>query len=232
MDEIATQTGSDLVLFAIVVQIVLAVAAFWYAWETRRMRLQNAEQMDLLRRQARLTVAPFLLVGMLPTDPRMLREHVEQEGSMDEEKRGAALKLIEALGEGIAKEKLRFIAAVHNPTQKVALQANAYVYDHQHKSYLEGYVGKEVLAAASKETIPIGEPYYDRKGIIQAIQRDYGPDSSFALRWLEPGDTSFLAFFFRDLEGRLYLIRREFGIDSAGQFIHKPSRMFFDVQVR
>ena len=45
--------------FMAVLYIALACAALWYTIETRRLRLQNSAQMDLLRSQIRLSVAPL-----------------------------------------------------------------------------------------------------------------------------------------------------------------------------
>jgi|tagenome__1003787_1003787.scaffolds.fasta_scaffold20566641_2 sensor domain CHASE-containing protein len=45
-------------LIQLVVGIVLAIVGVWYTIETRLLRQQNAEQLELLRRQVRVQVTP------------------------------------------------------------------------------------------------------------------------------------------------------------------------------
>ena len=51
--------------FPMLVQLLLAGAAVWYAIETRRLRLQNRTQLNVAKKQHFLAVAPFLLVGLI-----------------------------------------------------------------------------------------------------------------------------------------------------------------------
>jgi hypothetical protein len=48
-------------ILGIVVNVVLAVIALVYTIETRKLRQQNQSQLDLLRKQARRAIAPYLL---------------------------------------------------------------------------------------------------------------------------------------------------------------------------
>ena len=61
-----------------VVQLGVVVAAVWYTLETRKMRLQNLEEIRLLAKQGRLSLAPFLVPGTMKLSSADLIEKIEE----------------------------------------------------------------------------------------------------------------------------------------------------------
>lgn len=206
---------------AIIVQLALASVAIWYTIETRKLRIQNEAQMKLLREQTRLSLTPYLVPGIADVDLALLRKNIAEDKSLTEDQRKEKLsKLDEA--------KIKFVCNVHNPTSKTPHHVNVYIYDSRTRSFLEGDYGKEWIAEKGSELFQVSEPYLGRDEVVESIRKQYGDGTDFIFRQLSAGDQSYIAIIFRDLEGRLYMAKREFMI-SDGEAHHKPTALFFNI---
>lgn len=202
----------------IVVQLLLAGAAVWYAIETRRLRIQNSAQMDLLKNQTRLSVAPYLIPGLVDIDLAVWKQQIVDNDELSEEKKQEALTKI-------ADADIKFVCAVNNPTSKTPHHINIWIYDERTRSFLESDFGKEWIAEKDSELFQVSEPRFAKDEVEQRIQEQYGEASAFMFRHLEVGDNSYVALVFRDMEGRIYLAKRYFVISKNNKIHHKPTTM-------
>ena len=48
-------------IIILLVQVILAITAIWYSYETRQVRRQNQQQLEFLIKQNNISISPFLI---------------------------------------------------------------------------------------------------------------------------------------------------------------------------
>ena len=207
-------------ILTLLVQLALAGAAIWYTIETRKLRLQSEQQMGLLKNQTRLSVAPFLVPGLIDVNLAVLRDNVQQRTDLSDEQKTEALA-------NISRSYVKYVCTVNNPTTKVPHHINLYIYDSSTKSFLSADYSKEWIAEKDNELFQVSEPCYSRDDVLKRIKDQYGNGLDFIDKHLVVGDISYIALLFRDLEGRVYLTKRVFAIARGNSIHHDSSAMYF-----
>ena len=206
----------------ILVQLVLAGAAIWYTFETRRLRQENQEQLKLLKEQTRLSLAPFLVPGLIDVDLALAKQKVLDSKEIPEPKKREMLA-------NIASASIKFMCAIDNPSSKIGHHVNLWVYDSRTRSFLSGDFGKEWIAEKGRELIQVSAPYFNTAEVSQQIREQYGSDVDFIFPLLTTEDVSYLVLLFRDIEGRLYAVKRGFQVEGQSNFGHYSSSMHFAI---
>src|SRR5947209_8254129 len=68
----------------IIVNVALAAIVIWYTLETRWLRKQNHEQLDLLKQQGIKSLAPFILPSIVNFSTK-LREYIRDSPLIDKD---------------------------------------------------------------------------------------------------------------------------------------------------
>ncbi len=215
--------GDWLNLGLVVVTLALVIVGYSYTRETRLMRMQNAGQMELLQHQMRVSVAPFLFGSIKVFDRDEEKAKITSDKNLEEKERDLKLENHEKA------KTLKYVVAVNNPTDKIAHHVNAYIYDTQTKSYLECDASLEWVEPQEKVALFIDEPYCEKRQLFDILTREYGDSATSLIRHLDHGERSFIALVYRDVEARVYLVKREFQIDEDGDTQHKPGKLFFAI---
>src|SRR5205085_5512976 len=149
--------ASDWIAFFI--QLLLAIAAIWYTVETRRLRLQSKDQMNLmenqskllkdqlhlyedqthlLRDQSRLSIAPYLSPGLVDIDLQELKKKTLEDKDLSTEERRERLNTIE-------NSDVKFMCSVQNTSSKIPYNLNVYIYDVRTRSFLQNDYSQEYI---------------------------------------------------------------------------------------
>lgn len=206
----------------IIVQLILAFTAIWYAFETRQLRLQNQGQLKLLKEQTRLSLVPYLVPGLMDVELNALKRMIKEDIELTEERKKEQLEKAE-------KADVIFMCKVENPTSKTAHHIGLWVYDSRTRSFLECDFGKEWIAEKSNELFQISKPYLTPNEVRKSICKQYGSDIDFILPLIKFEDESYIITIFRDIERRLYAVKRPFNISNDGDIRHKPSALHFAI---
>jgi hypothetical protein len=131
--------------------------------------------------------------------------------------------------EKIENADVKYMCVVHNPTTKIGHHMNLWIYDSRTRSFLECDFGKEWIAEKDREIFQVSEPYLNLDEVRKSIGKQYGSDVDFVFPLLDVGEESYIALVFRDIEGRLYAVKRGFRLRDGGGVSHSPSSMHFAV---
>lgn len=224
LQQIADNTAKDkmdVAMFA--VQLGIVGAAIWYSVETRALRMQNLSEIRLLTKQGRLSLAPFLVPGAHKLTKEELEEMIDaDERATAEEKQKRKMDA--------RKEEVFFIVQVDNPSDKVGSRLYPYIYDPLTKSFLTPDHGKEWIKPRDKESFQVTGPYFTREQVVEEIKARYGDTVSSLLTEFEtPKDYGYLALFFQDIEGTIYLSKRPFVLQEGKVLHHRPARLLCSV---
>jgi hypothetical protein len=215
-------------LIAIFLQVVLAGSAIWLAWETRRLRVQDKEQMrlavkhfdaqiersdkqlSLLRKQVRLGLLPPIILG--PASLAQYKDYVNENVS-DETERKAYVDSSVLKG-----QEPSFVCIVRNRTKRVALNLSGLLYEAETQKY---FVAPRNLEQLGKgwDAFLFYEESSDMETVKANLEDQYGTSRvEFAVSHLIPKDkASFVIVLFTDLDGRVYLARRRFSLPVGGK---------------
>lgn len=141
---------------------------------------------------------------------------------MSEEKKQEAI-------DSLAKTELKFVVAVNNPTSKTGHNLNAWIYDSRTKNFLESDTGEEWIAEKDLSYFTMSPPYFSDEETKSRIRAVFGTDVDFALQLIDMGEKSYILLVFRDIEGRVYAVKRHFQIDKDGDAQHESSSMHFAI---
>ncbi len=204
------------ILIPLLIQTALAVAAFWYTIETRKYRLQSEQQLDTMRKQHFLTVAPFLLVGAIPKKKMEydLEHHPEKFlPSGTEQDIKAAQKHIRS--ELMSKPEF-YACAIQNPTSKLARQVEAILYSSQNKHFIEGVGSKEVVNENSSAVIMIAGDPLNQQEAVESMRKSFPGIVKINEDLLKHEKLSYVIVFYRDIEGAAYAVKRPYLLDEDG----------------
>lgn len=203
-----------------VVNLGVVVAAIWYSIETRKLRLQNLTEIRLLSNQGRLTLAPFLVPGAQKLSKEQLEELIDADDDATDEEKSKRKA-------GARKTEVFFAVQVDNPTaDKVGCHLEPYIYDPSTKSFLIPDHGKEWISPKETEMFQVTGPYVTRPRVEEEIKEHFGNVVVPLLAELEtPEDHGYVALFFQDVEGTVYLSKRPFTIAKSGEVRHRPTRL-------
>ncbi|MDS4026801.1 MAG: hypothetical protein RKO25_07445 [Candidatus Contendobacter sp.] len=201
-------------ILGLIIQVLLAIFALWYTIETRNLRRHSMKQLAVLQRQHLVAVSPFLLVGLRPKAE--LVKELETEPAK-------VLNVSADQVEETAKRELSRLRAhdgnlyfcnISNPTSKIALQVDAFVYDSSTKNFTTS--GSTIVVVAEKEDqqLVVGAGPLSQQEAIDAAQSEYPELGSKAAELLNYNSRSYLLVLFRDIEQAGYAIKREFEMDS------------------
>lgn len=180
-------------------QLILAAVAFWYAFETRRLRIQNDAQMSLLREQlailksqAKSASAPSFLMGLLPTDG-----------------------------------DVKFSATIDNYSDRTAQQVRMWLYDSSTRSYLKSDMGQQIIGAnATDVTFDFTGGYLSRKELEEAVHAEYGGAFGGLIANLAPDTQSLIALTYMDVSQQPILATRPFA-KVEGEFKYDAGQVFY-----
>ena len=135
-------------------------------------------------------------------------EQVNQEQKVD---------LLKSLVEAQQQDLIIYVATYSNPTEKVAIEVDIYVYDNNKKSFLTGDTAKQVLSPKDKGYITISKPYMTHDEVLKDIESKYNLKKQFEEAEKSIGnDWSAIYLLYRDIEGYPYLISRPFRMKDDG----------------
>lgn len=199
---------------AIIVNGLLAVIALWYTVETRKLRLQNQEQLSLLMKQVRLSVAPYIHVTLLNFQTAL--ELLREEGKVPTEE-PARNRFEEGLREKFSQPKVKFISKISNKSSKLALHLRVYVFDCRSKTFFRSDWGRTVLAEHESIEMEILSEGVSLEVIRKEMEAKYGEPNDLFHRSLNADcQASYILAFFKDIEGSSYVVKREFDINKDG----------------
>lgn len=207
----------DIAIF--LVQLGLVGAALWYSYETRELRKQNLKEIHVLMNQGRLALAPFLVPGAQKVSADKLVEMIQADEEADEEEKEKRI-------ESARNEEVFFAVQIDNPTaDKVGCHIEPYIYDPSTKSFLIPDHGKEWISPKETEFVQVTGPYVTKVQIEKAVRKTFGNVVEPLLEELDmPDDLGYIALFFQDVEGTLYLSKRTFRLKD-GQILHHPTKL-------
>lgn len=203
----------------LIVQTGLVFAAMWYSWETRKIRIQNLDEIHILMRQTRLSLAPYLVPGAQKVEKEAVVSMIENSEDLDEEEKKRKIQAAE-------EEEVFYVVVVDNPTaEKVGCQLEAYIYDPNTKSFLFPDIGKQWISPGERELIQITGPYFTKEKLLLEIEENYdGINPSLLAHFDTPEDEGYVALLFRDIEGSVYLTKRAFSF-VGGEMRTRPARL-------
>ncbi|MEA3642606.1 MAG: hypothetical protein VBE63_22075 [Lamprobacter sp.] len=206
---------------AVLVQFALVATAAWYSYETRQLRLQNLEEIRLLKKQGLNALAPYLLPGAQRVSVESLVEYIQADNDLNDDEK---LKKIQA----VKKEDVFIVVVVKNSTSdKIGCHLEPYIYDLRTKSFLTPDHGKETISPKSEEHFQVTGPYANRQQVEKKLVDAYGDRITSLFGELHtPDDEGYIALFFQDTEGNLYLSKRPF-VEREGQIVHHRSSKIY-----
>lgn len=210
-------SNENLVVIGLVVQIFLAVFALWYTVETRSLRRHSMKQLAVLQRQHIVAVAPFLLIGLLPKTELIEKLESAPEKVLDappDQIQDMANKEIQRLR---THDGNLYFCNVSNPTSKIALQVDAFVYDSTTKNFATSSSSIAVIAEKDDAQLIVGVGPLSKQEVIEAASEEYPEISKRAGELLDYQNRSYLLVLFRDIEQGAYAIKREYEVDEDGE---------------
>lgn len=210
-----------------VVQAVLAIAALWYAWETRGLNKKAAEQIEVSRRQMRLRMAPTIQAAVEPTPSqdtlieRMEAYEEEQDEPLSQERR----EQIQTLA-----EQTRFGVQLRNVSDRVPRYLTGVVYDYENRNFLRTQ-RRELLEPGQTSIVATLPEAMNESEIRDWLDDEYGEAAGPTVQsHLEHRDTSYILVFYEDVESNLYTYRQDFELDDEGDVRYtRRSRLLFEV---
>lgn len=228
-----------LTVIAICVNVALAVIAWIYTRETRRLREQNQDQLDLLKQQGIKSLAPFILPSVinLATKMRELKKSspIIQDGKFveDEARR--------QLGQGV-----KYSGTVENLTDNLALNVRMYVFESESGTFLKGSYGCpflhrpspqpvqmkidagqnaiEFIPKPSEVKIELKDKPFASDLLKAEFENDYSPNDQWLMREImSDTSVSFILAIYTDVEGNPYVVRRRFDVDGQNIITHGPA---------
>jgi hypothetical protein len=199
---------------AIFVNGALAVIALWYTIETRRLRLQNQDQLKLLSKQAMLSLVPYVHVSLYNLDTAL--ELYEEEGKLPGSQTEKA-RFVDKIRRRFSQPGVRFICKISNETTKLATGVRVYVFDCQSKTFFRSEWGRTVLAEKESIELEISQDAVSLEVVTEELRSKYGSAiDPFEQHLITDHTSSYTIVFFRDVGGNAYVVRREFEINIKG----------------
>jgi len=206
-------------LIPLLVQLVLAGAALWYAIETRKYRIQGERQILAMKRQHFLTVAPFLLVGAVPKKKLQYDLEHHPENFLPPQPGQDPAQVKETLSKQLEGSPEFHICTVSNPTSKLARQVGTMLYSSQNKNFLRSQLGREVIAEKDTCQILIAGTPLSQIEAVDSLAKDYPGIAGIDVRLLKHEDVSYVLVLYRDIEGAVYAVKRAFNLNAEGDLI-------------
>jgi hypothetical protein len=188
---------------------------------TWRILEQSATQLAILRQQARVEYAPYLVVGIADVDSVYERKAVQSDLKLTAAEKEKALKSID-------ESPSQFVCAVTNASSKIAHNLQAVLFDSSKRSYILCEDGKQVLGEHQEETFVFGWNYLEAREVVSWLHREYGEAAAFFDPLFAPEEMSYVVVIYQDIQDRVYLAKRSFGITDEWEIIHKPASIIFD----
>jgi|GEM_PF-6461552 len=204
-----------------VIQGLLAGAAFWYSWETRKMRMQNELEVRILSKQSRLSLAPYLVPGVTGVPQEKIIDEIEKDDKIDDNERQQRINL--ARNTGTIK-----VVVVQNPTkEKVGCNLQPYLYNKESRNFSECIYGKAYITPGGSETFPVKNTFLSREEVFQRVRGFYGDNVKVLMKNVDISENAgYVVLFFQDIEGSVYMMRRDFE-DENGEFTHSGAPRLF-----
>ena len=141
-----------------VVQLILAGVALWSMIEARKLRLHAVAQLGVVRRQHRVAVAPYLLVGATSKDQFLMEIAKDPAIALDPgkwENTDVAIRNLEVDFKKAGQDI--FFCEMTNPTSKIALGIEAVHYNALSRNFIESAEGLETLGEGRSGRLWIAE---------------------------------------------------------------------------
>jgi hypothetical protein len=206
-------------MLSIVVQSILAIAAIWYTWETRKVRLQNQYLLNITTRQHLITVAPYLLIGVVPKSRFQADVESHPEKFIHEASQEEYDKKFQELRKQISGSPDFYFCTINNPTSKLARDVEVVLYNSENKNFLMGQEGKAIIAEKGTEILWVSGSAKSQQEVID-IKIDAFPELTRVHKELfEYSDVSYAVALFRDIEGSAYAVKRRYVIQANGNIV-------------
>ena len=194
---------------SVLVNAALAVIALWYTVETRRLRLQNQNQLKLLTKQGMLSLVPYLHVTLCNLATALALYEEEGKLPTDANKRA---QFVGEIKRRFSEPGVKFICRINNETTKLATAIRVCVFESQSKTFLRSEWGRTVLPEKDSIELEISPDAVSREVMTGELRNRYGPTTTeFFEKQLSTDHTlSYVIVFFRDIGGNPYAVRREF----------------------
>lgn len=189
---------NDLVIAGIVTNAVLAVAAFWYAYETQQMK-------RALQDQIQMGVTPAILCSL---------------GTASEEdaRIWAANRAINSEAEEIEGTLQCNVSVVND---RVARFVSLFVYDQVEDEYWTSHLRSyEVIEPGGGSSFLVNDGPTTREGIQRYVEQRYPDRAELVQDALEKDDRSLALVVFEDLYGNLHGRIRRFAARDSGRIDH------------
>lgn len=201
-------------VIAITINGLLALIALWYTIETRKLRLQNQAQLNLLAKQVRAPLAPYLHVNLL--DEKTALHIFEEDGAIPKED-SERQKFLNGIHKRFSNPGVKFICRIDNKSDKLAVDMRVYVFEGESGMFLRSAWGRTILEGKATEELDIFQAAVPLDVIKEEMLEKYGEVNEFFSRHLDATcKHSYVVVFFKDIEGGPYVVRREFEKDKEG----------------
>jgi hypothetical protein len=216
-----------LTIAGLVVQALLAIFALWYTIETRQLRKHSVLQLAVLHRQHLLAVSPYLTVGLfgkkeiirdLETNPKEVLS-IEDPEELKKQAKAELEKLKSA-------ESEFFLCSLSNPTSKLALSVEAFVYNQKSKNFVESVNGASVIEEKGDANIHVAGDSLSQEEAIAKARQTYGDFTEIDKNLFNHSADSYVIVFFRDIENGVYAIKREFFLDDENVIQHSRPNFY------
>jgi hypothetical protein len=206
-----------------VVQLILAGVALWSMIEARKLRLHAVAQLDVVRRQHMVAVAPYLLVGATPKDQLLMEIARDPAIALNlgkGENADAAVKNLEADFKKAGQDI--FFCEMTNATSKIALGIEAVHYNARSRNFIESAEGLETLGEGKSGRLWIAGKAMNQADATTSIINSVG-NSAKVPKLLTQDNDSYIVVFFRDIEGSVYAVKRAYIVDNDGDIVFKKA---------
>ncbi len=200
------QPGSQTIaLFGIIVQFILAVVGVWYAWETRRLRQSGETQIALLREQGQSSLKPYIFPTIRLFDKEKRKIAIQEDKTISDIQKQDRISDLE-------EDDTQFLCLLENASNKISIDISVLIYDARTRSFLNARGTIAILPEKAEQSLKITLPYKSAEEAWVRIIERYGIVAQSVADALEIETRSYALVIFRDIEGRVYSMRRKFSI--------------------
>jgi hypothetical protein len=169
------------------------------------------QQISVLERQHLLAVAPYVMIGLSSKAEMMKRINDNPSKVINvEDGEDLATKAAASLKELAAEKRTMYYYSLTNPTSKLALDVEVYLYCSKNKNFLGNDGGMTALGEKETENEWLVDDPSDQKAIIEEARHSYGEIYGINKDLFDYSKESYVIIFFRDIEQAVYCIKRGF----------------------
>lgn len=229
-------TATIITWLPILVNVVLALLVIWYTLETRWLRKQNQEQLELLKQQGIKSLAPFILPSIINYSTK-LKQWVDASPIIDKEYLERELQREEF------KQGVKYLGNAENLTDNLALNVQLYVFEAESQTFLKGLQDSafmrrdspqprkmfidewskslEFVTTPTETKVEIEDKPFSGDVLKRNLSERYAPHQEWLMNEIMRDVTSsFILAVYTDVEGNPYFVRRRFHVDEHDFIAH------------